>query len=212
MGFDNGKLVRVVLHAQVAALEWTTVLHYDLVDSPAGANDPQSLADAFRDDVIPTYKALFTPTITINPVLVEQEKDPQNPTSPRSSWTSGTDVVGTKTESTDELPLATTFLASLRTDTVGRRARGRIFIPGVWLEGEQSGGVWGSNAHTLAAAFTDSIPRQPDISPPLSDSTANWCVYSRTQRGADLDPYAPHITSVLLRNGVYWLRSRQNSF
>ena len=213
MGFENGKLVRVVLRASVADDLQVNVLHYDLQDDIGEpGNDPQALADRFRDDVVPSFKTLFNSAWTIQPVVVEEEKDPQNPLAPRTGWVSGTAGPGTKVESGEQLPRACCQVASLQTGLLGRRFRGRTFVGGSWDESEQSGGVWTAGGKALGQAFMDAIPHQPDIQTGPSTSTANWCVYSRTQRGANLDPYAAHISSVVLRDGVFWLRSRQNSF
>lgn len=213
MGFENGKLVRVVLRATVADDQMVTTLHYDLDDNnDLQPNDPQSLADTFRDDVVPTFKALFNSAWSIQPVIVQEEFDPLNPTRPRSGWVSGAAVAGTRVDAAEQLPRAACQVTSLLTGLIGRRFRGRIFVPGSYYEDDQAGGVFNAALLTKVAAFTNSIPRQPDIAGPGSDSVANWCVYSRTQRAANLDPYAAHVATTVARAGVYWLRSRQNSF
>lgn len=212
MGFENGKLVRVVLKAQSDAGDTVVnTLHYDLIDSaiPGNApNDPQTLADVFRDDVIPEYAALFTNHWSALPVEVVQEIDPQNPHAPRSAWTAGIPVTGTRTISSDLLPVQMCQVATLRTDHIGRRFRGRMFIPGSYAEADQNAGVWNVFPQTLAQALLDAIPEQPDLATGTSASVAHWCVYSRTQRAQNLDPYASAIAGEVLRTQVHWLRSR----
>lgn len=212
MGFENGKLVRVVLQAVGPnQAQQVNVLHYDLQDSSLAepANDPQQLADTFRDAVVPPFRALYRPEWTIQPVIVEQEKDPQNPTAARQAWTSGTAVTGTRATTGDFMPQAVCGVATLKTDTIGRRHTGRIFLGGSIVEGDQAAGTWDNALLTLWRAFLDAIPKQPDIATGTSDASANWCVYSRTNRAADIDPYASHIASYILRTNVHWLRSRE---
>jgi len=190
--------------------EAVNTLHYDLINVPTFIdNDPQQLADLFRDNVVPTFKALFPNTWTIDPVTIIDEKDPQDPTATRAGWTSGTSVAGSKAVSGDLLPKAICGVATLRTAKIGRRARGRIFVPGVFQESEQANGLWNTLGLTVMNNYLGSIPLQPDIATGVSSSTANLCVYSRTQRGADLDPYANHVTSITLRGDLHWLRSRE---
>ena len=136
------------------------------------------------------------------------EFDPQNPTAPRSSWTSGSPTAGTRSTSGDLLPSFCCCVATLRTDHIGRRFRGRTFLGGSNSEDNQSNGDWG--ILTFFATMMDAIPVQPDIASGDSTSTANWCVYSRTQRAANLDPYASHVQSYQLRTQVHSLRSRAN--
>jgi hypothetical protein len=185
-------------------------LHYDL-QVPTGqlANDPQSLANFFRDHVSPAAQGLFRPEWTINPVIVTDEKDPLNPTAPRQQWTAGVPLAGTRGTSTDLLPSGCCGLAKLNTDHIGRRFTGRVFIFGQLAEGDQSAGIINNGTLlTSMKGLMDAIPVQPDISPPGSTATANWCVYSRTQRAANLNPYAAHVTSYTLRNRVHFLRRR----
>jgi len=213
VGFENGKLVRVVLSASFGGGpdKHVNVLHYDLQDSAVPGNDPndpQLLADAFRDDVVPALAAQFDSGWTIFPVVVEEEKDPLDPTATRDAWTSGTDTAGTRTGVGEILPVACCPVASLHTAHIGRRQRGRIFVMGPIAEGDQSAGVINGTALTRIAVYLDAIPLQPDIVSGVSSSQANWCVYSRTQRAANLDPYASHVTSYSLGNAVHFLRSR----
>lgn len=211
MGFENGNLVRVVLHAaNGAGRDVVNVLHYDLQGgSPVDtANDPQSLADAFRDDVMVHYRALFHASWTISPVIVEDEKDPQNPTSARRAWVSGANAVGTKFDTSDWLPPGICGVAALRTAHIGRRFTGRIFLGGSLTESEQNDGVFGTSLQGLWDSFLGSIPKQPDLAAGVSGATANWVIYSRTQRAQDKDPYASPVTAYLIRPKAHYLRSR----
>lgn len=210
MGFENGRLVRVTLEAQLGDRSEVNTFHYDLIDATAEpANSPQDLADRFRDDVRPNWAQLYRPRWTVLPVVVTEEVDPQHPTDPRSQWTSGDPIAGTSTGSTDLLPSATCIVASLLTAKIGRRFRGRIFLGGDRDEGEQSDGVWQSSIlDYVNDTLLDSVPFQPDIAGGESTSTANLCVYSRTQRAQNLDPYAEHATSWLTRTSVRWRRKR----
>jgi hypothetical protein len=210
MGFENGHLVRVAMRAvHVAGQEQVNVLHYDLQDVLVGTdNDPQALADRLADDLIAPYAALFDPGWTVQPVEVVEERDPQNPLAPRSAWTAGAATTGTKTAPVESLPMGITAVATLRTNHIGRRYRGRLFLGGTVLENEQSAGIIGSGLATLYNAFLDAIPREPDIATGESDATARWVVYSKTQRAADLDPYASPVTAAVLRPTLHFLRSR----
>jgi hypothetical protein len=214
MGFENGKLVRVVMRAVENATgdQQVNTFHYDLIDSAVpgnSPNDPQSLADFFRDNVVGPFRALYTSSWSIQPVLVAQEIDPQNPLAARSEWISGTVQAGTKAAPTDLLPKATCAVAALTTDHIGKRYRGRTFLGGSIGEIDQSAGVWQSGALTLWGTYLAAVPKTPDIASGVSASEAHWVVYSRTQRAADLDPYASTIQSSSIRSKVRWLRSRE---
>jgi hypothetical protein len=214
MGFENGRLVRVVVRAVENATgdQQVNTYHYDLVDSPIPgepANDPQSLADFFRDNVLGPFKAMYTSSWTIQPVVVAEEKDPQAPLDARAEWVSGTAAAGTKAAPTDLLPKACCGIAALTTNHIGKRYRGRTFLGGSIGEIDQSAGVWQSGATTLWNTYMAAIPKNPDVAPGVSTSTAAWVVYSRTQRAADLDPYASPIVSFTIRSKVRWLRSRE---
>ena len=210
MGFENGRLVRVVLHAQHNSDldDQINVLHYDLEDNPVGvANDPQALADRFRDDVLAPFRALYNSDWTIQPVVVEEEKDPQNPTAARQSWTSGPGGAGTFSAGT-LLPRACCLVVTLRSGSIGRRFTGRMFVGGSASEADQEDGVWASTVLARVQALLDAIPHEPDIAEGASSSTAKWSVYSRTQRAGDFDPYASAIVATQKRTAVHWLRSR----
>lgn len=215
VGFQNGQLVRVSLRAVHAAsqVEQVNTLHYDLVNSAIPgepSNDAQSLADTFRDDVLPAWGATFTSAWGIQPVIVQDEKDPLNPTDPRSEWSAGTSFSGTKAAPGDLLPKAACAVATLRTDHIGKRFRGRLFLGGQLGEADQDDGIFNSTQLAKWQAFLDAIPRQPDLATGASTSVANWVVYSRTQRAANLNPYASPVGVVTLHNRFHWLRSREN--
>jgi hypothetical protein len=86
-----------------------------------------------------------------------------------------------------------------------------MFMGGSLGEGDQNGEVFltVTTIYNLWVTLIAAIPRQPDIAGPGSDSVANWCVYSRTQRAANLDPYASHIQGTNLHTKIHWLRSRE---
>lgn len=211
MGFENGKLVKVVLEAQRGGDSQVNTFHYDLDDSVGISdpeNDPQTLADVFRDNVRGHFADLYSNAWTILPVVVEMEKDPQNPNAPRSAWSSGAAIQGNKGAVTNLLPSANCVVVTLLTDFMGRRFRGRTFVGGSWNEGDQDAGQWQASATGLTDLYINAIPLQPDIQSGISQNTARWCVYSRTQRTQDLDPYASRITGHITRSEVHWLRSR----
>jgi hypothetical protein len=209
MGFDNGKLVEVVLKATSGTLTQVNTFHYDLDDNnDVQPNDPQSLADTFRDDVRPHIIASMTAAWTVDSVVVTQVKDPLHPLNPRSSWSSGSPAAGTKTGVSDPLPNFCSPLVSLRTGHIGRRFRGRLWLMGIHNSDDQTGGTWESAVLTDLQTLVDFIPFEPDIAGPGSGATAKWCVYSRTQRAANLDPYASAITVATVTPLVHSLRSR----
>lgn len=209
---SGGKLVRVVCSAtnDIVGTEVNT-LHYDLSDHDAlGANDPQSLADFFRDNVTDKLRACFTNAWQIQPFVVMEEKDPLNPNAPRGEWQSGSPTLGTINPGTDPLPPSCCAVATLKTDFVGRRHTGRLFLPGDTHENDQNNGQWINVGGMLTVwqNYLDAIPRQPDISGPGSTSTCNWVVYSRTNRAQSEPTYVAHVKSVVLHTKVHWLRSR----
>lgn len=214
MGFEDGKLVRVAVRAVEAATgdQQVNTFHYDLQDSPVpgnAANDPQSLADFFRDNVMATFKALYSSNWTVQPIVVAQELDPQNPLAARSEWVSGVATAGTRVPSGDLLPKAACAVASLVTAHIGKRYRGRCFLGGTLAEGDQAAGVWAAGIISLWNAYLASVPSQPDIATGTSSSVANLGVYSRTNRAADIDPYISPIVAKTVRSQFRWLRSRE---
>lgn len=211
MGFENGRLVRVTLRATSGLNEQINTLHYDLQDSALNAdNDPQTLADVFRDDVIDPWRALFSDNWTIEPVVVQEELDPLNPNEARQSWTSGTVQGGSKARVGDPFPAAVCDVATLRTQYIGRRFRGRLFLGGDLTEDDWTGTFWSTAQLNRFNNFLNAIPVQPDLATGTSDSVAHWCVYSRTQRAANADPYAAAVTDTSMSARMHWLRSRDS--
>jgi len=214
MGFENGKLVRVVLRAQAGVrAQQVNVFHYDLITGLATEpNDPQTLADVFRDSVRPAFQALYSAQWQLDPVIVTEEKDPQNPNAGRQQWQSGNPIPGSRTVGTsDELAPALCGVATLKTTNVGRRHTGRIFLGGTIFEANIVASIWDPAQVALWQTYVDTIPHQPDLSTGADPGTvAHWCVYSRTQRLGDFDPYASKITSVIVHPKVHWLRSRDD--
>lgn len=210
MGFESGRLVRAVMKVTRASEQHVNTLHYDLTDvALEPENNPQLLADALRDALMPKYAALYDNTWTVQPVEVVEERDPLHPNDARQGWLSGSATPGVRSTASERLPSACCAVATLKTANVGRRARGRMFLSGTLTELDQNGGVWQGSILALWQALLNAIPLQPDIYTGTSLSHADWAVYSRTQRAADLDPYAPHVTGAVLRTGVHWLRSRE---
>lgn len=209
MGFENGKLVRVTLRASLGTQEMVNTFHYDLVDATLeAANDPQTLADRFRDDVRPQIATFIRPAWTIDPVVVTEEKDPLNPLDPRSSWTSGAAIAGTSGSSSELLPSFVSPLVALKSTHIGRRFNGRLWLMGNFDEGSQNSGSWATAIMTALTTVMNSVPKQPDLATGASTSTAKWCIYSRTQRAANLDPYASAVDSFVIRPVAHSLRRR----
>lgn len=212
MGFENGQLVRVTLRAVKGTRQEVNTFHYDLQNTPGETpNSAQDLADTFRDDVRPAFAAIYDTAWTIDPVQVVDEKDPQNPLAPRESWTSGAPIAGTYAITGDLAPSAVCAVATLRTAKIGRRFRGRVFIGGTHSNSHIVGNDFTAGYMTFIGPYLAAVPFQPDIVPGggiVGGSQANWCVYSRTQRAADLDPYAEHVTAYATHNQVHWLRRR----
>lgn len=211
VGFENGKLVRVVMRAVApSGNSEVNTFHYDLVDAFGfDPNDPQLLADYFRDNVSPKFRALYDVGWTIQPVLVVEEKDPQNPLAPRSEWVSGSGGAGTRTVSGDALAPGHCGVNTFHTAHIGKRFRGRTFLGGTKSEADLIFRTWQTTLVTLWEQYINAIPVQPDIVAGISDSTAKLCVYSRTQRAQDLDPYASAVTGHTVSSALHWLRSRQ---
>ena len=214
VSFSNGRVVRVVVTAQNATDgdKQVNAYYYDLDDSGAPlepANNPQTLADTYRDVVVPKYRLCYSSAWNILPVVVMEAIDPQHPTAPRSEWTSGTVVAGQYAISGDLLPRALCSVATLLTDHVGRRARGRLFLGGTPTESDQANGVWGTLQLGRWQAILDAIPLAPDLSSGVGTGVeAHWSVFSRTSRIENLDRYLNPVISKNLRTQCHWLRSR----
>lgn len=212
MGFENGRLARCVFEAQQGAQQEVLVLHYDMIGSNVpgqGDGSLQSLANRLADDVLPHWKARFTPAWNILPVVVTDEKDPQNPLAARDQVTAGTSGAGTSTNSGDFMPSACCIVVTVKTAKIGRRFTGRMFLGGDNTEGEAQNSLWTAAKVADTVSWLSNVPLQPDIVEGQSDATANLCVYSRTQRAANEDPYAEHVTGFVVRNVVHWLRRRE---
>jgi hypothetical protein len=211
MGFENGSLARVVLRAELASNSITTVLHYDLQHALLEpAPSLQALADRIRDDVIPAWRACIIPDWTIQPVEVIDELDPLHPDANRTSVTSGSPQAGLRlaAPSAEIVPIEMCGMATLHTGRIGRSFRGRIFMPPLWSDNSMSDGVLSGAQFVNYQGLVASIPLEPDIVTGGGTGTANLCVYSRTRRALNHDPYAQHVTSISLANTVRWLRSR----
>lgn len=212
MGFENGHLARVVLSAQNGRDQVVNVLHYnlegDVVDPPASL---QTLADRVKDDVIAAYRTLFPTGWTINPVVATDELDPQNPHAVRDSAQAGTSLTGTggTISAGDQAPYEECVVASLLTGHVGRRYRGRLFLPPIFDESKTDGGQLSTLYVSQYQSFIDDIPKEPDLATGVHPgSRATWCVYSRRNREQNIDPYASPIIDAIVRPRLRWLRSR----
>lgn len=216
MGFETGHILRVTLKASAPpSFLQVNTFHYDLDDSHVvpgveNKNDPQALADYFRDNVVTQFRALYTSAWTIDPVVVMDEKDPQNPNVGRGEWVSGSPLLGTRVVSGQGIPFAMCGVATLKTDAIGRRHTGRTFLGGHLTETDLNGNQWEDSIFSSWGVYMTSIPKQPDIATGTSGAKADWCVYSRTQRGGDFDPYASHVQSATVHRRVHWLRSRDD--
>lgn len=213
MSWETGRTLRVVLKAHAGTEEQVNVLHYDANDGGVaniGANNPQSLADFFRDNVMNLVAANFTAGWSIDPVIVEEELDPKNPTAPRQAWTSGGILQGGKVASSDVLPSALCVVYRLDSDRIGRRYNGRLFAMGSRHEADQAAGSWTTTYLTDQGRYVNAIPHQPDISGPGSEATCNWAVYSRTNRSQGISTYLAHIQTPIVRSRLHWLRSRDS--
>lgn len=210
--FEGGDgIYRVVLQAthDVSGDTQVNTLHYRShnVGLGPGDNDPQSLADAIEDALFLKFAAFYSDDWTVQTPVVVQEKDPQNPFEPRGEWTSGAVSFGDG-GGAEDLPRAMCAIATLKSNAIGRRSTGRLFLGGSRNEGEQASGMWQASVLFIWQTFLDAIPRQPDVSPVGSESTMNWCVYSRTARAQNAGNYAFDIQNVILKPQVHWLRSR----
>lgn len=212
MSFTDGKLVRVSLVATKSGRSQVNTFHYSLSDGFLGDpdNSPQALADWFRDHVRGDFAGAFPSAWQIQPVNIIEEKDPLNPTAPRSEWTSGGTIAGTGDSSVDLLPSGCCTVVKLTSEHVGKRHTGRCFIGGVRTESNQANGIWSSAVITAVTAYMNHVPKQPDIADGISLAEANWVVYSRTARAANQTPYVSRITGFTVRPEVHYLRSRAN--
>lgn len=220
VAFGDGDVFEVRLRTTSASQEFVNVIHYDW-SAGGGVGDSlddvgQALADAVRDAVSTTYRALWNNGHVIDPVTVTQAKDPVNPDRTRSTWSAAFSTSsGTKTITGDNAPTALARVYSLRTPHIGRSFRGRMFVSGYINEADigASINIWnaasaGNHAY-LADAFVLSIPREPDVVFGPSTDSCRWVVYSRTRRAAELDDYTNPVTATLARAPIFWLRSRQ---
>lgn len=213
MGFENGHLARVALEASNGSQTVVNTLHYDLrgntLDPAPGL---QALADRLKDDLQAAYRTLFPTGWTIGPVVVADEIDPQDPFAVRGAVQSGSPVAGTggTIPTADQAPLEECVVATILTGNVGRRYRGRLFLPPIFDESKTSGGVLSSLYVSQYQSFVDDIPKAPDLITGVTTASAHWVVYSRTNRIQNRDPYATEVTSCVVRPRLRWLRSRGN--
>jgi hypothetical protein len=211
MGFEDGHIARCSLVAALGDNEVVNTLHYDMHDSTVDDSPTlQGLADRLADDLLGPWGALFPAAWTIQPVTVMDEKDPLAPLATRDGAVSGAPAAGTggTPTSTNKAPLEECVVATLRTAHIGRRFRGRMFLPPIFDEEATDNGILASGHASLYNTFLAAIPREPDLVTGAGDGNAIWSVYSRTQRAANLDPYATRIDTVQLQTKLRWLRSR----
>lgn len=212
MGFENGHLARVALVATIPGNEVVNTLHYDLVGDIADpAPTLQSLADRIADDCLDAYASLFPDGWLIHPVTVVDEIDPRNPGATRDGAIGGSSQPGSgATPSSDNMtPLELCAVATLRTAHIGRRFRGRMFMPPIFSEIYTVDGQLGGARRIAYQSFLNTIPHEPDLVTGVHPLvSAKWVVYSRTQRIQDRDPYATPISDVRLNDKLHWLRSR----
>lgn len=215
MGFVDGHLARAVFRMHSGSHEVVNVIHYDMHDTaiPGSAHTSlQSLADALRDACTLPYRSLFPSNWTMDPIVVQDEIDPQHPGSARSGATSGGGAAGLMDVPTsgNQLPLELCAVATIHTAHIGRRYRGRMFLPPLFTEDAITSGLLDNSKKLSYQNFLDSIPKQPDVVSGVDpiDTVTNWSVYSRTNRQQGLDPYASPVTSYEVRTSVRFLRSR----
>lgn len=212
MSFENGRVVRVALSATSGDDAIVNTFHYDVDNGDIIDPDPsmQTLADTFRDDVIPSYRPLFTDSWVVQPVIVTEEKDPLHPDDPRSSWSSGSPLVGTHLDvtGTDPAPQEMCGLATWVTGSIGRSFRGRSFLPPLWNKTFVVGQTIQSAQITTYTNFLDDVPIEPDVALGGSGGRCRLTVFSRTRRGRNQTPYLSDITGFTLSTQVRFLRSR----
>jgi hypothetical protein len=215
MAFEDGTILRVSMKAVhgIDGDSQVNTFHYDAVDNLGGENtDGQKLADHFRDQVMPAMQVLYTPQWTIEPVIVMEERDPLNQFLPRREWQGGLQLVGTRTTAADLLPRAVCVVVTLRTASVGRRRTGRTFVGSSFDESDQSTGQWatGTGHWNSILAYMGAIPPSVPVGEGGATVTANWVIYSRTQRAQNLGNYTTPVTTWAPRTQVHWLRSRMS--
>src|SRR4051812_15819167 len=144
MGFENGKTWGVRLRcSDGTSRECVSVLHYDADDKLVldGGNSGQALADAVSAALLPVWKPLVPSTWSIDPVVVFDEVDPQDTTRARSEWSTGALVAGTRSVAGKQfLPYGCAVQYTFRTAHIGRRFRGRMWIPAPLFEDDQQDG------------------------------------------------------------------------
>lgn len=211
LGFENGSVFAArVMIANNEGHTFVNVLHYDSNNhGDPQVNSGQSLADRLRDALTPVLATFIRASWSVQPIVVSEAKDPQNPLNPRSQWVSGVATSGTRSSGADELPWQNCFLCTLRTPHIGKRFRGRMFLPWPLQEGDQADGNIIAGSITAAETYLAAIPRVPDVAGPGSLATCTWGVYSRTQREQNADPYINAVTSHTIHPEVHVLRSRQ---
>jgi hypothetical protein len=215
MGFVDGHLARAVFSAINGHNQVVNVIHYDMHDTsiPGSAHTSlQSLADHLRDACMTPYKSLFPSNWVIQPIVVQDEIDPQHPGAVRNGAVSGAPANGLMDVPTsgNALPFELCAVATIHTGHIGRRFRGRMFLPPLFSDDAITGQVVDGSKRLSYQNFLDSIPKQPDVVEGVDpiDTVTNWSVYSRTNRAQGVDPYATPVTSYEVRPSVRFLRSR----
>jgi hypothetical protein len=211
VGFQDGQVIRVIMSATRIATSTKVVnsFVYDVHDATGSAGDPgQILADAFRDDVLTPFKALFTSAWGIASPIAEEVVDPLDPSAPRTGWNSTGGGVGSRSSASDFLPPGICGEAPVKSAFRGRRFNGRLFIPGSFTELDQADGVFTATPIALMQAYLDAVPRSPDVDTGLGERTADWSIFSRTQRVQGKDPYLVPVVSAVASSSTHFLRSR----
>lgn len=213
MAWENGTVFRAAVKALHKASNDAQVntVHYDVVTGPADEPNGQLFADHLRDTVLPAMRSLYTSAWAIEPAVVMEEKDPQNPNAAREEWVSGLGADGTRITAGELLPRATCVVATMKTNHIGRRHTGRMFIGSSFDESDQSDGVWltGTGHWDALTVYVNSWPTSLTLGSGDFQSVLRMGIFSRTQRADGLPDYISPVVSFERKTKVHWLRSRE---
>jgi maltose-binding protein MalE len=92
------------------------------------------------------------------------------------------------TDATGDLPPQCAWVLTLYTNQIGRRKRGRVYLPG-WTEGKQTAGNWGATDLTSMNTAIASLVNE--YGPTHTDPTFQWGIFSERE-AIGCEPAAAH--------------------
>jgi hypothetical protein len=166
----------------------------------------QNVADAVNTDLQATFRNMLDDVYTLDEIKATKVKDPYGVGVVPAPGSHPIGVLGARASANHDLPNRICTMISWRTDSGGRRARGRFFCPPLEASTSIAADLIGSGtAYGLAvAAFAADVVDQG------LGSSLEYVVYSPTQHRLGLTPFVFKITGYVWPRKLAYLSSRDD--